>query len=254
MKHTRIISIILLAAISCSYVCSCDKGTPKGDTISSDSLWYDSERITMELFPDNKDVNVFEESIDYDSEQIRVFCCYSISPTEEEMLAEDFDYSLCYGADLCVFDDSGKQIKTISVQKLLRDSVDPYVSIVSSAFLGNKLYTLSEADTGTPKDVLSIIDIESGNIIENIEYTSECMREMRSVYSNKIILVKEDVFMLVDEYGSVLLFDKDGNFRTDPFSNLFGEKRCLLLFLLLLFILLLLILELLLFKFDILLN
>ena len=89
MKHMRIISIILLAAISCSYVCSCDKGIPKGDTISSDSLWYDSERITMELFPDNKDVNVFEESIDYDSEQIRVFCCYAISPTEEEMLSED---------------------------------------------------------------------------------------------------------------------------------------------------------------------
>lgn len=227
MKHTRIISIILLAAISCFYVCSCDKGTSKGETISSDSLWYDSERIAMDLFPDNKNVNVFDENIDYNSEQIRVFCRYDIPPTEEEMLSEDFDYSLCDGADVCVFDDSGKQIKKISVQKLLRDSVDPYVRIVSTAFLGNKLYILSESDTGTSKDVVSIIDIERGSVIENIEYTSECMREIRSVYSDKIILVKEDVFMMVGDYGSVLLFDKEGNFRTDPFSNLFGED-CLM--------------------------
>ena len=227
MKHTRIISIILLAAISCSYVCSCDKRTSKGDTISSDSLWYDSERITMNLFSDNKNINVYKENIDYNSEQIRVFYGYYIPPTEEEMLSEDFDYSLCDGADLCVFDNSGKQIKSFSVQKLLRDNVDPYVRVVSTAFLGNKLYVLSETDIETSKDVISIIDIDSGNIIENIEYTSECMREIRSVYSDKIILVKEDVFMMVDDYGSVLLFDKEGNFRTDPFSNLFGED-CLM--------------------------
>ena len=227
MKHTRIISIILLVAISCSYVCSCDKRTSKGDTISSDSLWYDSERITMNLFSDNKNINVYKENIDYNSEQIRVFYGYYIPPTEEEMLSEDFDYSLCDGADLCVFDNSGKQIKSFSVQKLLRDNVDPYVRVVSTAFLGNKLYVLSETDIETSKDVISIIDIDSGNIIENIEYTSECMREIRSVYSDKIILVKEDVFMMVDDYGSVLLFDKEGNFRTDPFSNLFGED-CLM--------------------------
>ena len=138
-KNRRLLlaSSILALSIICTSLCSCDnnnikptttdesKQVSKQDPIPSDSLWYDSERIELKLFPDDRETIIMRSLFDYYNGEIRAVCKYFTPPTEEEMLSEGFDESSCQGTDLCVFDNNGVLKKRVSIQKFAADINEP---------------------------------------------------------------------------------------------------------------------------------
>ena len=94
----KVLSVILAACLLCTFISSCGKEETNGespasgksndpvDSIASDSLWYDSERISLNVFPDKKEVEIFSSVFDYHNDKISVVCQYYALPTEEDFL------------------------------------------------------------------------------------------------------------------------------------------------------------------------
>ena len=236
-RHLVMLSSIIAAAILCTNLCSCNDKNENGqeqgqvqgqgaksDSISAESLWYDSERLELKLFSDERETIVMQSLFDYYNGEIRAVCQYYSVPTEEEMLSEGFDDSNCYGTDLCVFDNNGVLKKKVGLQKFVADVNEPYISPRTFGFDNDKLYVLFEAGGEDYKVFLSVIDINSESTINRIEYTGKAADALCTIVPDKISVVKDNVFMMCDNSGRIILFDSQGNCRSDEFSNLFQQS------------------------------
>ena len=162
------VSSVLALSIICTSLCSCDNNNidkpstvePVTSTIPSDSLWYDSERIELKIFPDDRETIIMRSLFDYYNGEIRAVCNYFTPPTEEEMLSEGFDESSCYGTVLCVFDNSGAIKKRVDLKKMIADVNEPYTSIRAFGFDNEKLLLLFQAGGEDLKVFLSVIQSE----------------------------------------------------------------------------------------------
>ena len=121
-------SIVMATVILCVTLCSCnnkpenesEKGNGQGvngGTISAQSLWYDSERMDLKLFPDDRETIINHSVYDYFNGELHVVCDYYALPTEAEILSGEYDESSCYGTDLCVFDNNGALKKRVDLKK-----------------------------------------------------------------------------------------------------------------------------------------
>ena len=227
------VSSVLALSIICTSLCSCDnnnikptttdesKQVSKQDPITSDSLWYDSERIELKLFPDDRETIIMRSLFDYYNGEIRAVCNYFTPPTEEEMLSEGFDESSCYGTDLCVFDNNGVLKKRVSIQKFAADINEPYLSPRAYGFDNDKLLVLYQAGGSDLKAFLSVIDINTETQINRFVYDGKTANELCAVVPDKLMTVKDNVFMMCDDSGRIIVFDSQGNCRSDEFSSLF---------------------------------
>ena len=231
--HLLFVSSVLALSIICTSLCSCDnnnikptttdesKQVSKQDPITADSLWYDSERIELKLFPDDRETIIMRSLFDYYNGEIRAVCNYFTPPTEEEMLSEGFDESSCYGTDLCVFDNNGVLKKRVSIQKFAADINEPYLSPRAYGFDNDKLLVLYQAGGSDLKAFLSVIDINTETQINRFVYDGKTANELCAVIPDKLLVVKDNVFMMCDDSGRVIVFDSQGNCRSDEFSSLF---------------------------------
>ena len=237
-KNRRLLlaSSILALSIICTSLCSCDnnnikptttdesKQVSKQDPIPSDSLWYDSERIELKIFPDDRETIIGHSLFDYYNGELRVVCEYYTPPTEAEMLSEGFDDSSCYGTVLCVFDNSGAIKKRVDLKKMIADVNEPYTSIRAFGFDNEKLLLLFKAGGEDLKVFLSVIDINSESQTNRFVYNGNTANELCSFIPDKIMVVKDNVFMMCDDSGRVIVFDSQGNCRSDEFSSLFQQN------------------------------
>lgn len=223
----KTVSFILVFVCLCFNFCSCSKSKDYAEQILADSLWFDSERYELYPFPESKVGEVYHTVFHYNDGDIYVVIQYYVPPTEEEIESTEFDESNCYRTDLCIFDENGLLNKRIDINRVIVDNVDTCARIRSFGFLNNSLYILSEIDGEHSEDIISIIDIDSDSIIESISFTSELMRTIRTVYSEELVLVTDDIFMLCSDSSEILLFDKDGNYRTDSFYDIFNRDMFL---------------------------
>ena len=222
--NTRIIAAFIAVGFLCAAFCSCSFIENKGEVIEADSLWYEAERVELNPFPDDNDVEIYHSLFKYGDNKVSVICQYYDPPAEEEILSENFDESLCHGTELFVFDTYGTIVERTDIQKIIMDNVDPYARIRSFGMSGDKLFILSEYDGDESGDVVSVIEINTGNIIDSFVYSKELMRVLRSVYSEELIIVSDDVFMICDNSSEILLFDKYGNYRLDTTIELFEQE------------------------------
>ena len=237
-KNRRLLlaSSILALSIICSSLCSCDnnnikptttdesKQVSKQDPITADSLWYDSERIELKIFPDDRETIIMRSLFDYYNGEIRAVCNYFTPPTEEEMLSEGFDDSSCYGTVLCVFDNSGAIKKRVDLKKMIADVNEPYTSIRAFGFDNEKLLLLFKAGGEDLKVFLSVIDINTETQIKRFVYDGKTANELCTVVPDKLMTVKDNVFMMCDDSGRIIVFDSEGNCRSDEFSSLFQQN------------------------------
>ena len=233
----KVLSAILAACLLCTFISSCGKKDTNGETpasgeskeavdsIPSDSLWYDSERISLNVFPDKKEVEIFSSVLDYHNDKISVVCQYYALPTEEDFLDPNFDESTCYGMALCVFDMSGNLLSKTELNKFVADNVDPSVHVKTCGFSDGKLCVLSESSREPVTVILSIIDLNNCSVLENIRYTSSAAEALYMTFAKEVFPVTEDVFMLCDDsQGRITIFDKEGNYRADTISGLFNRE------------------------------
>lgn len=212
---------VMISVLVFICLCSCSKTKNNAEIIKADSLWYEAKKIEINPFLSDKDVEIRHTLFNYYDNKIRIVCQYYISPTDEELSSADFDESDCYGTSLYVFDTNGTLLKNIDIKNKIMSVVDRNARIRSFGFGEGQLYILSEYDNDHSEDVISILDINTENIVENMLCSNELMRAIRSCYSNELVLVTDDTFMICDDSSKVLLFDKTGNFRLDTFSELF---------------------------------
>ena len=140
------------------------------------------------------------------------------------MLSEGFDDSSCYGTVLCVFDNSGAIKKRVDLKKMIADVNEPYTSIRAFGFDNEKLLLLFKAGGEDLKVFLSVIDINSESQTNRFVYNGNTANELCSFIPDKIMVVKDNVFMMCDDSGRVIVFDSQGNCRSDEFSSLFQQN------------------------------
>lgn len=230
------VSSVLALSIICTNLCSCDKNNNEQSTtdeskqvsmqepISSDSLWYDSERIELKIFPDDRETIIGHSLFDYYNGELRVVCEYYTPPTEAEMLSEGFDDSSCYGTVLCVFDNSGAIKKRVDLKKMIADVNETYTSIRAFGFDNEKLLLLFQAGGEDLKVFLSVIDINSESQTNRFVYNGNTANDLCSLIPDKLMVVKDNVFMMCDDSGRIVIFDSQGNCRSDEFSSLFQQN------------------------------
>ena len=190
----------------------------KQDPIPSDSLWYDAERIKLKIFPEDRETIIMHSLFDYYNGEIRAVFQYYAPPVE------GLEGSESSGTVLCVFDNSGALKKSVDINKLIADPNTPYVSMRTCGFDKEKLYILSNDTTTDSRGFLTAIDINSESQISKSEFTGTSAQEICSIYSERLFIVKDNVFMMCDDTGRIVVFDTNGNYRSDMFSSLFNQN------------------------------
>ena len=231
-KNRRLLlaSSILALSIICTNLCSCDnnnikptttdesKQVSKQDPITSDSLWYDAERIELKIFPDGRETIITQSLFDYYNGEIRAVLQYYALPVE------GIEGSESSGTALCVFDNTGALKKSVDINSLIADANTPYVSMRTCGFDKDKLYVLAQDDTTDSRGFLIAIDINSERQISKTEFTGTSAQEICSILPDRLMIVKDNVFMMCDDTGRIVVFDTNGNYRSDMFSSLFNQN------------------------------
>ncbi len=231
-KNRRLLlaSSILALSIICTNLCSCDNNNIKPTTtdeskqvsmqepISSDSLWYDAERIELKIFPDGRETIITQSLFDYYNGEIRAVLQYYALPVE------GIEGSESSGTALCVFDNTGALKKSVDINSLIADANTPYVSMRTCGFDKDKLYVLAQDVTTDSRGFLIAIDINSEMQISKTEFTGTSAQEICSFLPDRLMIVKDNVFMMCDDTGRIVVFDTNGNYRSDMFSSLFNQN------------------------------
>ena len=231
-KNRRLLlaSSILALSIICTNLCSCDNNNIKPTTtdeskqvsmqepISSDSLWYDAERIELKIFPDGRETIITQSLFDYYNGEIRAVLQYYALPVE------GIEGSESSGTALCVFDNTGALKKSVDINSLIADANTPYVSMRTCGFDKDKLYVLAQDVTTDSRGFLIAIDINSERQISKTEFTGTSAQEICSFLPDRLMIVKDNVFMMCDDTGRIVVFDTNGNYRSDMFSSLFNQN------------------------------
>lgn len=238
-RRLFLVSSIIAASILCTNLCACNdktqtesgsgngsgqQQTVNGGSISAESLWYDSERIELNLFPNDRQTIINRSVFDYYNGELRVVCDYYTMPTEAEILSGNYDDSNSYGTDLCVFDNNGALKKRVDLKKMIADVNEPYASIRAFGFDNDKLLLLFQAGGEDLKSFLSVIDINSEKPVNMFVYTGKTADELCTIVPDKLSIVKDNVFLMSDNSGRIIIFDSEGNCRSDDFSNLFQQS------------------------------
>ena len=188
------------------------------EPISSDSLWYDAERIELKIFPDGRETIITQSLFDYYNGEIRAVLQYYALPVE------GIEGSESSGTALCVFDNTGALKKSVDINSLIADANTPYVSMRTCGFDKDKLYVLAQDVTTDSRGFLIAIDINSERQISKTEFTGTSAQEICSFLPDRLMIVKDNVFMMCDDTGRIVVFDTNGNYRSDMFSSLFNQN------------------------------
>ena len=196
-KNRRLLlaSSILALSIICTNLCSCDNNNIKPTTtdeskqvsmqepISSDSLWYDAERIELKIFPDGRETIITQSLFDYYNGEIRAVLQYYALPVE------GIEGSESSGTALCVFDNTGALKKSVDINSLIADANTPYVSMRTCGFDKDKLYVLAQDVTTDSRGFLIAIDINSERQISKTEFTGTSAQEICSFLPDRLMIV-----------------------------------------------------------------
>lgn len=219
----RKLVLFLLFLLLVPMFSSCEKNKKNDKIIAADSLWYDSKRIELDPLSNSEQSEISHTLFRYYNNEVQIICQYYLPPTDEEILSENFDELACYRTEMYIFDNNGDMKKRIDLSRLIRDDINPNAGIRSYGFFENRIYVLSETDGDSPEDIITVIDVDQENIVDNILYTSEAMRAIRFVYSGDITIINKDVFMLCSDSNTILFLDNNGNYRKEELSKLFDQ-------------------------------
>lgn len=226
VKTTQIVEcmVILASVLILSLNSSCSNSRHNVEVISSDSLWYDAERIELDAFLGDDQTRITHAAFDYYSNEIRVVCQYFTPPSDEELMSEEFDEASCYSTELNVFDYRGDLIARTDIREIIVGGIDKKIQLKAFGYDGDKLYVLSQESAEKISVYLSTIDIKSKSLIDNVVFQGNIANNLYAIYSDKLICVTDNAFMLIDNSGRIAVFDTDGNCRMDSFSELFKQE------------------------------
>lgn len=223
IKTVLVLAEVLMATMICPFLCSCGKDQYRRERITADSLWYDAERIELKAYSNDETI-ITSTVFDNNCNAIRAICQSYTPPTDEELMTEGFDELSCYGTDLCIFDYTGQLISKTNLLEIVAEGENKPVQLRSFGFDGDKLYVLSQQSGESIEMKLLTIDIESGSLISETVFKGDSVNNLLNVFSEKLIIVTDEIFMLCDMSGRILVFDVDGNSRVDIFTDLFEQN------------------------------